>query len=321
MNAPTMSQPGQEIADEIVEGWCADGVFRLTGMEGALGPQMRRAFASSRRFFGQSAGRKSRCVSDLTYAGYVAPGEEAARVAEGEAEAGGREAFTVCQDVSPDDPRVRERWPCHGPVPWPDAEFRRAMLALTDELCALADRLLLQVALGLGLDDPNVFARLTWSGWHHLRTEHVPSRTAANVTGPDGIDDGLLVIAMRDDPDVLTVTPGAVLRFITGETLPLAPTSPTPQPQAREGYTMTYHHAPNFQSCVRPAASAFGEGCLHYGTYITNAFMRRYPERVTTLRILAEERLAVLAAGHPAAEQGPTARTVGPCLSTTCCYL
>lgn len=272
----------------MVDAWRDGDAFELTLDEAAIGPQLRRAFASSRRFFALSAGRKSRYVSDLTYAGYAAPGEECAG-AEDDAGEEGCEAFTVCQDIAPHDPRVRERWPCHGPVPWPDAEFRRAMLGLTEALGFVADRLLRQVALDFGLDDPDVFARLTWSGWHHLRAVHVPQQLES--AKPAIANDGLLVIAMRDDADALTVLPGAVLRFLIGGKLPSAP-APALSP---ERYTMTYVHAPNFQSCVRPASAAACDGdCLHYGTHFTSAFMRRYPERVTTLRILAEERLAVL---------------------------
>jgi isopenicillin N synthase-like dioxygenase len=267
----------------------------VTGDEDALRPRVQRAFASLRRFFAQPPGRKSRFVSDLTYAGYAAPGEDHDR-----AEAAGCEVFTVCQDIAPPDPRVRERWPCHGPAPWPDAEFRRAMLALTDALGVMADRMLREAAQDLGLDDPGVFARLTWSGWHHLRAARIPPRRAAIDPAAEAGKDGLLVIAIRDDSDELTVLPGAVLRFLTGGILSPAPQCPQPQPEAREQYTMTYFHVPNFQSCVRPlpgapmTAGMSGDDYLHYGTHFTGTFMSRYPERVTTSRILAEDRLAVL---------------------------
>ena len=320
------------------EAWRGSGAFRLAANDALndaalagsalddaeLGPRLRRAFASSRRFFALSAGRKSRFVSDLTYAGYTAPGEErgsAEKAGAGEtsAEEEGCEVFTVCQDIAPHDPRVRERWPCHGPVPWPDAEFRRAMLALTEALGAVADRLLRDAALSLGLDDPDVFARLTWSGWHHLRLTRIPPQhtvtaytVAAHTVTAQSADlatgDGLLVISMQEDCDALTVLPGAIMRFATAGTSPAPPPTsqrPNPdpdpdpdrhaQPATRERYTITYFHVPNFQACVRPPASVSADEYLHYGTHFTTTFMRRYPRLATTRRILADQRLAVLA--------------------------
>ncbi len=72
------------------------------------------AVAASQRFFALPAGTKARHVSDLTYSGYIASGEE---VTAGEADYS--EIFTVCKDVAADDPRVVARWPCHGPSPGP----------------------------------------------------------------------------------------------------------------------------------------------------------------------------------------------------------
>ena len=153
------------LGEALVRSWRAQGVFQVAADE--VLAQSRRAFEASERFFARPAAVKARCISNLTYAGYAAAGEEADA-----AEADRCEAFTVCQDIAPDDPRVREFWPCHGPVPWPDAQYRRALLALADRLGEVADRVLRLVAFGLAADDPDVFARLTWGGWHSLRALH-----------------------------------------------------------------------------------------------------------------------------------------------------
>ena len=99
------------------------------------------AFEASRRFFRMPMASKARCISDLSYSGYIASGEE---MTAGEADYS--EIFTVCPDIAADDPRVRAQWPCHGPVPWPDEDYRDGMNAFTGMLgshrreAAAADR-------------------------------------------------------------------------------------------------------------------------------------------------------------------------------------
>ncbi|WP_046472421.1 hypothetical protein, partial [Allosalinactinospora lopnorensis] len=55
-----------------------------------------------------------------------------------------------------------------------------------------------------------------------------------------------------------------------------------------------YFHEPNFDACVRPLTDPAGSAYIHCGTHFTGMFMRCYPDRITTGRILAEDRLAVL---------------------------
>jgi 2-oxoglutarate dioxygenase / 2-oxoglutarate/L-arginine monooxygenase/decarboxylase len=47
---------------------------------------------------------------------------------------------------------------------------------------------------------------------------------------------------------------------------------------------------------VRPLDDPNGEDYIHYGTHFTNMFLRCYPDRITTRRIEAEDRLSILAA-------------------------
>ena len=133
MNAPypfasQLTEGEVDLGEALVRSWRAHGAFQVAATDEVLS-ESRRAFAAGERFFTRPTAAKARYVSNLTYAGYAAAGEEA------EAAGADRcESFTVCQDIAPDDPRVREFWPCHGPVPWPDAQYRRAMLALCDRL-------------------------------------------------------------------------------------------------------------------------------------------------------------------------------------------
>ena len=74
---------------------------------------------------------------DLSFSGYIASGEE---VTAGEADYS--EIFTVCPDIPVTDTRVAEAWPCHGPVPWPDEDYRTAMKNYLREVGEIGEKLL-----------------------------------------------------------------------------------------------------------------------------------------------------------------------------------
>jgi isopenicillin N synthase-like dioxygenase len=66
----------------------------------------------------------------------------------------------------------------------------------------------------------------------------------------------------------------------------------------RDRYAMAYFHEPAFTACVRPLLEPAADDHIFYGSHFTNMFMRCYPDRVTTKRIHAEDRLAVLSRLH-----------------------
>ncbi|MET8848432.1 2OG-Fe(II) oxygenase family protein [Amycolatopsis sp. NPDC004625] len=310
---------------QLVRTWETDGIFQVaaTGEQDRI---TREALAESRRFFARSLPEKVKFVSDLTYSGYIASGEE---VTAGEADFS--EIFTVCPDIPPEDPRVTGGWPCHGPVPWPDEGYRAAMTAHLREVGGIGERLLQLVALGLGVEIDRL-TRLTREGWHHMRVLRFPARSATTERGIGAHTDyGLLVIAAQDDvgglfvrppvpgehrnrnwlpgestagvyqddepwhfvepePAVFTVFPGDILQFLTGGRLLSTPHKV--RLATRERYTLAYFHEPSFGTSVRPLAG--GDEVIHYGTHFTNMFTRCYPDRVTTRRIEREGRLAVL---------------------------
>jgi len=316
------------LAVQMIEAWQADGIFQV-----ATDPDQERktsdAVAASRRFFAQPLEFKARHINDLSYSGYIASGEE---VTAGEADYS--EIFTVCKDLPLDDPRVRAQWPCHGPVPWPNPEYRRSMQVFMGELGSVGERVLRLVALGLGLRDIDALTRLTRDGWHHMRVLRFPARSTHTSRGIGSHTDyGMLVIAAQDDvgglyvrppvagerrnrnwldtesaagmyedqepwhfvrpvPHVLTVFPGDILQLLTNGRLLSTPHKVTLN--TRERYTMAYFHEPNFQAHIHPLPDPNSDESLHYGTHFTNMFMRCYPHRITTWRILHEDRLAVL---------------------------
>ena len=317
-----------DLALAMIHAWRRDGIFQIATST-AQDRTVEDALAASKRFFHQPMAAKAGCISDLTYAGYVASGEE---VTAGEADRS--EIFTVCKDVPRDDPRVQAAWPCHGPVPWPSEDYRQSMSAISDTFGAIGDKLLQLVALGLGLDDAEALVGLTRDGWHHMRVLRFQTASAETARGIGAHTDyGLLVIAAQDDvgglyvrppvlgetrkrnwlpaessagmyeneepwtyvkpvPRVLTVFPGDILQFMTGGYLLSTPHKV--RLAARERYSVAYFHEPSFDACVRPLFHRKSDEYIHYGTHFTNMFTRCYPERTTTRRILAENRLANL---------------------------
>ncbi|MEO6088437.1 MAG: 2OG-Fe(II) oxygenase family protein [Umezawaea sp.] len=220
-------------------------------------------------------------------------------------------------------------------MPWPDPDFQRAMKAFMDELGSHGEKLLRLLALGFDLPDIGAFTKLTVGGWHHMRVLRFPARSEHTSRGIGSHTDyGLLVIAAQDDvgglyirppvegevrgrnwlesesmagkyedeepwafvepvPNVLTVFPGDILQFLTGGALLSTPHKV--RLNTRERFTMAYFHEPNFQATVHPMDDPTGDERIHYGTHFTTMFMRCYPDRITTTRIIEENRLAVLA--------------------------
>src|SRR5205814_4047469 len=108
--------------------WQRDGIFQIA-TDAAQSRKTENALSTSRRFFQRPMKEKAACISDLSYSGYIASGEE---VTAGEADYS--EIFTVCKDVPEGDERVQAQWPCHGPAPWPDADYKEAMKVFMDAL-------------------------------------------------------------------------------------------------------------------------------------------------------------------------------------------
>lgn len=322
------SDTDKALGQALIAAWQADGIFQIQAT-----PEQEsvteRALEASRDFFSRPLKEKAGHVSDLTYSGYVASGEE-----ETAGEKDGSEIFTVCPDIPEDDPRVQATWPCHGPAPWPSDRYAAAMKDYMGAVGDIGQRLLRLTALGLGLDDMEHFTRLTDDGWHHMRVLRFPPADATSERGIGSHTDyGLLVIAVQDDvgglyirppvpgeergrnwlpdesmagryeneepwtfvtpvPSVFTVFPGDIMQFITGGDLLSTPHKV--RLADRERYTLAYFHEPAFQAVARPLDVTGADEFIHYGTHFTNMFMRCYPERATTARIEREERLTVL---------------------------
>ena len=317
-----------ELGQRMVQAWKEDGIY-LVSVEPAQKPVIASAYAASKRFFGRPIADKALHISELTYSGYVASGEE---VTDGIED--GSEIFTVTPDVSADDVRVTEGWPCHGPVPWPDVAYQQAINAYMAESGDLGHRILQLTALGLG-QDIDALTGLTVDGWHHMRVLRFPAATATSERGIGAHTDyGLLVIATQDEvgqalyvrppiegehrnrnwlpdesaagifedddnwtyvkpvPDTFTVFPGDMFQLITDGELLSTPHKVKLADQER--YAFAYFHEPSFEAVARPFGSGDEADALHYGSHFTSMFMRCYPDRITTRKIQEENRLDVL---------------------------
>lgn len=153
----------------LVAQWQREGIIQI-----AMSPTQRKLWAdaksASKAFFARPHAEKAACVDPLSYAGYIASGEEIT--------AGIRdysEIFTVTKDLGYEDKRVKERWPCHGPCPWPSGvdkntglEMKEAIGRYEKSLAQDGEVLLGLVELGLGAEE-GALRRLTKDGWHHMR--------------------------------------------------------------------------------------------------------------------------------------------------------
>ncbi|KAK0745018.1 hypothetical protein B0T21DRAFT_448086 [Apiosordaria backusii] len=288
------------LAHQIISAFRRDGIIQI-----GMTPHQRQlwadAQAASRRFFAKSPEEKAACVDSQSYAGYIASGEE---VTDGIADYS--EIFTITRDFDLDDKKVRAGWPCHGRVPWPDVEMREVMGRYQGEL---------------GEEG---------GGWF-------PPRNATNGKGKEGrgigshTDYGLLVISAQDDVGGLfirrpsqeekfanweksaaglkededgwvfippvegthTVILGDMMQYLTRNYLTATPHKVGLN--TRERFAFAYFHEPSFQA-------EEDEG-VHYGTHFTNMFIRNYPERITTKRLIEEGRYKLL--------ERPELRTIG----------
>jgi 2-oxoglutarate dioxygenase / 2-oxoglutarate/L-arginine monooxygenase/decarboxylase len=322
----TGTSADNELALEMMAAWRRDGTFHVAA-EGCAAVKTANAFAASKRFFQLPLHAKAECISDLSYSGYIASGEE---ITAGEADYS--ETYTVCKDVPLNDTRVQGRWPCHGPSPWPDTCYRDAMGGLMAEFGSAGEKLLRLTALGLGLEI-DAFTRLTQDGWHHMRVMRFPTMSSKSARGIGAHTDyGLLVIVAQNEvgglyvrppvpgevrkrnwlptessagmyenvepwtfvtpvPNVWTVFPGDIMQFMTGGRLLSTPHKV--RLATSERYSLAYFHEPNFQACARPLFEA-SDDHIHYGTHFTKMFARCYPQRITTRRIESENRWSVL---------------------------
>jgi len=161
----------------------------------------------SKAFFDKPHEEKAACVDSQSYAGYIASGEE---ITDGVADYS--EIFTITKDLPATETRVQEKWPCHGPCPWPNDKMKTSMKTYMDYLGKSGEKLLSLIELGLEVPQ-QALTRYTEDGWHHMRVLRFPPTDKTNGKGKTGrgigshTDYGLLVIAAQDDVGGLFIRP------------------------------------------------------------------------------------------------------------------
>ncbi|UPL03496.1 hypothetical protein LCI18_014430 [Fusarium solani-melongenae] len=321
----------KKLGKAIVQAWQKDGILQIA-MKESQQALYDGANQASQRFFKKPYAQKAACVDSQTYSGYIASGEE---LTDGIADYS--EIFTVTKDLPLDESRVKEKWPCHGRCPWPDADLQIPMKQYMDSLGESGEVLLQLTELGLDVPEGSLTG-LTRDGWHHMRILRFPATHATNGKGKDGrgigshTDYGLLVLAAADDvalfvrppqqsdefanwnksaagfkedddgwmfvppaKNVFTVFPD-MMQYLTNSTLPSTPHKVGLN--VRERFAFAYFHEPSFQAVVKPlpgydVGQEPKEG-VHYGKHFTNMFMRNYPQRITTQRLIDEGRYNLL---------------------------
>lgn len=203
----TATKQHRDLAKSMIDAWRTDGIYQIK-MTPAQTNLLQDCYKQSKSFFGLPASVKAKHVDDQSFAGYIASGEE---LTDGVVDYS--EIFTITKDVPLSDPRVQRKWPCHGPCPWPNEQYKSSMNSLMNILGDAGERLLQLTALGLGLANPAALTDMTEDGWHHMRVLRFPQVDQTNGTGKIGrgigshTDYGLLVIAGQDRAGGLFVRP------------------------------------------------------------------------------------------------------------------
>lgn len=152
----------RQIGKAIVNAWRQDGILQIA-MDQEQQRVLGEAFIAGKRFFRKPHDEKAACIDSQSYSGYIASGEE---ITNGIADYS--EIFTVTKDLDLTEPRVKAKWPCHGPCPWPDIEMKAPMQSYMDCLGDSGEKLLQLIEYGLELE-PGSLTQYTKDGWHHLR--------------------------------------------------------------------------------------------------------------------------------------------------------
>ncbi|KAK3905666.1 hypothetical protein C8A05DRAFT_41404 [Staphylotrichum tortipilum] len=265
------------------------------------------------------------CVDDRSYAGYIASGEE---VTAGVADYS--EVFTVTKEFERGNGKVKAGWPCHGPCPWPEGGMGRR----GEGLLRLAEMGLGGVANMVGMDRFPPRNMTNGKGKEGRGIGSHTDYGLLVISAQDDVG-GLFIrrpsqdeqfanwkesaAGLREDDEgwvyvppvegVFTVILGDMMQYLTRNYL-----SATPHKvglNTRERFVIAYFHEPSFQAVLKPLTEGCGGQPVqpqqgdetiadepagnHYGTHFTNMFMRAYPDRITTRRLVAEDRYRLLA--------------------------
>ncbi|HDL7645770.1 TPA: isopenicillin N synthase family oxygenase [Yersinia enterocolitica] len=321
------------LGTQIVAAWRKDGIIEVRRDE-IQEQETRRAFEENQKFFARPLDEKRRYVDDLTFSGYVASGEEKKSSAKDFPE-----VFTIFPDISVSDERVRQEWPCHGPVPWPSEDFQNAMTAYIYTCSSIGHRLMQLTALGMGLE-LDTFTRLCRRPWNYMRVLQFPAASVENSRGIGAHTDyDFFVISSQDlEKQGLFIRPPVEgehrfrnwlpdesMRGVYETQEPWNLVEPNPgvftvfpgdmMQLVTDGYLLSTPHKVALYTSVRRAMPVFigpdfdvrlrphnrpDDAGFHYGEHVTNMHVSMYKDRSTSRRIVEKELLRKFLAQHEA---------------------
>lgn len=325
----TGSAGDRAMGKALVDAWRRDGILQIS-MNDVQAGVYREANNASRRFFAKPPNEKHACVDSQSYAGYIASGEEITDgiadyseiftvTKDLELNEPRVEAQWPCHGPCP-WPDARMRDPMKRYTEYL-GESGEKLLQLTEYGLGVPEGSLTRYTQ----DGWHHMRILRFPPTHKTNGKGKEGRGIGSHT-----DYGLLVIAAQDDvgglfirppydgetyanweksaagvkeddegwvyvppvENVFTVFPGDMMQYMTDSHLPSTPHKVGLN--TRERFAFAYFHEPSFQAICKPLPGynkgQSPEEGIHYGTHFTNMFMRNYPQRITTQRLLAEDR-------------------------------
>ncbi|PMB66371.1 2-oxoglutarate-dependent ethylene/succinate-forming enzyme [Beauveria bassiana] len=330
-NQITGSANDRSMARAMIEAWRRDGIFQVA-MSPQQQRIYQNANAASQRFFRRSGVEKRRCVDKQSYSGYVASGEE---VTDGVADYSEIFTVTKDLSEKDHRVAAKWpcHGPCPWPdydMKYNMTAYTEDLSRSGDRLLEMVE-----LGLRVPQGSLKKYTEDGWHHMRVLRFPHRDQTNGKGKRGRgigSHTDYGLLVMAAQDDvgglfvrppqqgehyanweksaagmhedetgwvyvppvPGVFTVFPGSYLKS-TPHKVGL---------NTRERFAFAYFHEPNFSSVLRPlpgytdgseATSGGVDGGIHYGTHFTSMCLRNYPDRITTKKLLQEDRCKMLA--------------------------
>ncbi|QUC17571.1 uncharacterized protein UV8b_01812 [Ustilaginoidea virens] len=329
----TGGQEDAELGRAIVRAWQQDGILQIA-MTPAQQAQYKAADEASKRFFGKPYAQKAACVDSQTYSGYIASGEELTDgiadyseiftvtkdlPLDEERVLGMWPCHGRCPwpDAAFQQPMER----------YMDGLGRSGelLLKLTELGLGVPEGSLVQYTRdgwhhmrvlrfpannttnGKGKDGRGIGSHTDYGllvlaaadnvGALFIRPPYQNESFAnwsESAAGFKEDDEGWVFVPPAEN--VFTVFPGDMMQFLTNSALPSTPHKVGLNTEER--FAFAYFHEPSFQAVIKPlpgydAGQEPREG-VHYGKHFTDMFMRNYPGRITTQRLVEEGRYAML---------------------------
>jgi isopenicillin N synthase-like dioxygenase len=201
MNIPVidLNRPNLECALEMAKACREHGFFCIKNHDFPLGLQLK-MLSLSRRFFELPIEEKNKIHmrnGGLAWRGFFSVGEE---LTSGIADL--KEGLYFGEQLSINDPRVKNNWPLHGLNQYPEiSHFKETTTSYMAHMNELAHRLMRLISLSLGLNEDFIFTNYTKNPTSLFRIFHYPPQpinTQAWGVG-EHTDYGLLTILQQDN--------------------------------------------------------------------------------------------------------------------------